>query len=288
MKRQFIFALSLILVSCTHHEIAHVNGKEVDIDGLYKTTPNSNMPQLTFCWSQPTIHKDHGYGVKEDSYYTDKLLPLVKDSAPFHSLEPTTKTSDYDCDVLLTSSIRLYITPMLQEKQYSISIEGTSTALPNEKAWAYAYQKESLEAAALTAGNILFKLFAPGTPIYEKLKEKSLAKKNTFEEEAKKYRELKIKPELSEEARKFKVQANAAFERKDFETADTRYSEALKLAPWWPQGHFNRALIQAELGKYRSAIEEMNKYLLLVPDAPDARAAKDKIYIWEDLAKTSK
>jgi hypothetical protein len=59
----------------------------------------------------------------------------------------------------------------------------------------------------------------------------------------------------------------------------------LKLAPWWPQGRYNRALLMGELGFAPEAIQEMRRYLQLVPDAANARQAQDKIYQWEALPK---
>lgn len=41
------------------------------------------------------------------------------------------------------------------------------------------------------------------------------------------------------------------------------------------------ALIAAEMKTYSYAILNMRKYLLLMPDAEDARKAQDKIYEWE-------
>ncbi len=102
-----------------------------------------------------------------------------------------------------------------------------------------------------------------------------------FEAEAKKYRALVVKPELPEEARRFNVQAVAAFKDKQFKEAAESYANALKAAPWWPEGHFNRALILGELNRFAEAIREMKRYLQVVPDAPNARAAQDKIYEWE-------
>jgi formylglycine-generating enzyme required for sulfatase activity len=99
------------------------------------------------------------------------------------------------------------------------------------------------------------------------------------------YRAANPKPQLSEEARKFKVQAEFAVQNKEFDKAAELYGKALDIAPWWPAGHFNRALILGEIKKYRVAMNEMKRYLLLVPDAPDARAAQDKIYQWESLAR---
>lgn len=69
---------------------------------------------------------------------------------------------------------------------------------------------------------------------------------------------------------------------KDFEIASERFADALKLAPWWPQGHFNLALIYGELGLNARAAGEMRRYLRLAPDAANARQAQDKIYEWED------
>ena len=97
------------------------------------------------------------------------------------------------------------------------------------------------------------------------------------------YRAANPKPDLSEEARKFKVQAEFAVAQKHFSESADLYAKALTLAPWWPEGHFNRALVSGEIGSYNEAIHEMKHYLLLAPDAPNARAAQDKIYQWESM-----
>ena len=101
------------------------------------------------------------------------------------------------------------------------------------------------------------------------------------------YRSASEKPVFPEEARRCKVQAEAAVNEKRFDDAQDGYREALEIAPWWPEGHFNRALVLAELNEFPIAVVEMQRYLALVPDAPDARAAQDKIYIWEAKAKSS-
>lgn len=95
------------------------------------------------------------------------------------------------------------------------------------------------------------------------------------------YRSAAVKPELPESARKYKVQADSAVRDKDFAGAVNLYGQALKIAPWWPEGHFNRALVFGEMKEYDVAIIEMNRYLALVPYAANARAAQDKIYDWE-------
>ena len=99
------------------------------------------------------------------------------------------------------------------------------------------------------------------------------------------YRQASLKPELPEEARKYKIQAELAIKEKRFSDSVDRYSQAIHIAPWWPEGHFNRALVLGELKRYGEAIAEMNRYLQLTPDASDARAARDKVYEWEDARK---
>jgi len=70
----------------------------------------------------------------------------------------------------------------------------------------------------------------------------------------------------------------------NFDGAFEHYAKALAIAPWWPEGRFNRALILGELKRYSEAVREMKRYLQLVPDAPNARASQDKIYEWEGKA----
>ena len=110
---------------------------------------------------------------------------------------------------------------------------------------------------------------------------------NEFLKVVSEYRNASHKPELSEEARKYKIQAELAIKEKRFDDSVDRYNQAIQIAPWWPEGHFNRALILGELKRYREAIVEMNRYLQLTPDALDARAARDKVYEWEGEEKVA-
>ncbi|HEY7585233.1 MAG TPA: ankyrin repeat domain-containing protein [Candidatus Deferrimicrobiaceae bacterium] len=104
-----------------------------------------------------------------------------------------------------------------------------------------------------------------------------------FEKVAEKYRLLPVKPVLPEEAREFRVRAEYAIGQKQFQDAVDLYSKALKISPWWPEGYFNQALILGEMHCPEEAIAAMNKYIALVPGAPDVRAAKDKIYQWKGM-----
>ena len=94
------------------------------------------------------------------------------------------------------------------------------------------------------------------------------------------YRNRSVKPDLPENARRFKVQAEAAVREKRYDDAIHLYAKGLAVAPWWPEGHYNRALLLGEAGRKPEAVREMKKYLQLEPSAPDARAAQDKIYEW--------
>jgi hypothetical protein len=112
------------------------------------------------------------------------------------------------------------------------------------------------------------------------LKEQQIAQIE-FERQAQSYRDAAVKPVPGEDVRRYRVQAETAVSENRFQDAADLYAKALQIAPWWPEGHFNAALILGELHQYDNAIDHMRKYLALVPNAPDARAAQDKIYAWE-------
>jgi hypothetical protein len=113
---------------------------------------------------------------------------------------------------------------------------------------------------------------------------KEAAEFEVFKASARSWRELAVKPELPEETRREKVLAEEALREQDLEAAIAHYLAGLKLTPLWPQGHFNVALLAAEFGDYFDAVRHMRRYVELVPEAPDAQAARDKSIIWEDKA----
>ena len=82
-----------------------------------------------------------------------------------------------------------------------------------------------------------------------------------------------------------RILAEQGIKDKDFVAALLNYEAGLETYPLWAQGWFNAALLYAELGEFESAANRMKHYLLLVPDAPDAKAAREKTIIWEDKAK---
>ncbi len=103
---------------------------------------------------------------------------------------------------------------------------------------------------------------------------------------AEKYRALKEKPVVSEEMRRYIVQANAFNEKKQYAGAIESYNKAIKTDPTsYPAAYSNMALLSAQIDRYDAAIFYMKEYMLLVPDASDARTAQDKIYEWEPLVE---
>jgi hypothetical protein len=109
---------------------------------------------------------------------------------------------------------------------------------------------------------------------------------NTFKPLAAKYRSLVSQPTMSENQRKLIVQANVFTEKMQYDQAINMLNEALSIDPIaYPTGYTNLALLFARLKKYDDAILNMKKYLLLEPDAADARESQDKIYEWELLLK---
>lgn len=100
-------------------------------------------------------------------------------------------------------------------------------------------------------------------------------------------RGLPQRPEISEDVRRLLVRAQVLAEEKDYAGAVEAYWKAIDLVPWYAQLHYDRAILIAQLaasapsGQYDVAIEEMNRYLVLAPDAKESRSARDLIYQWE-------
>lgn len=105
---------------------------------------------------------------------------------------------------------------------------------------------------------------------------------NEFVKAAEEYRSSSVKPEITEEQRKYIVQANALADEKKYNDAYRYYEKVIGInSVSYPAAYYNMALLNVQMNDYKNAILNMQKYLLIVPDAPDARAAQDKIYEWE-------
>jgi hypothetical protein len=102
-----------------------------------------------------------------------------------------------------------------------------------------------------------------------------------FQQKAAAWRALPVKPALSEDVRRERVQAENAFREKHLKSAADHYESGLKINPLWPEGHFNAGFIDAELEDYDRAIWHMRAYVELVPNAPDAQDVRDQVSIWQ-------
>jgi hypothetical protein len=114
---------------------------------------------------------------------------------------------------------------------------------------------------------------------------KAAANLEEFKPKAAAWRQLAVKPEMPEEAHRHQVLAENAFQAKNVGKAISEYEAALRVFPYWPEGNYNLAMLAGEIGGrpgYDIAIFHMKSYLELMPDAPDARAAKDSVIVWED------
>jgi hypothetical protein len=119
----------------------------------------------------------------------------------------------------------------------------------------------------------------------EEMEAKAAANLEEFKPKAAQWRQLAVKPEMPEEAHRHQVLAENAFQAKDIAKTIAEYQAALHAYPLWPEGHYNLAMLAGEIGGrlgYDIAIFHMKAYVELMPDAPDARAAKDSIIVWED------
>lgn len=111
------------------------------------------------------------------------------------------------------------------------------------------------------------------------------------------YSKLPEKPALPEACRRLRVQAEAKIKEPNYGAAMKLLEKLLEIAPWWPEGHYNVALLSVQLKpvkaenliitvplqpkNYQYAIEHMKTYLMLEPGSGNARTAQDKIYEWE-------
>jgi hypothetical protein len=108
---------------------------------------------------------------------------------------------------------------------------------------------------------------------------------DAFTQQTAAWRALAAKPALSDDVIKKRLLAEDAIEHKNFQRAAGYYEAGVALDPTWAQGWYNAALIYGEQQDYFDAAFDMKHYLILLPDAPDAAAAKEKLLLWEAKAE---
>jgi hypothetical protein len=101
------------------------------------------------------------------------------------------------------------------------------------------------------------------------------------------WRALATKPPLAEKARILRLAAEDALKRQKPDEALNDFELGVQADPTWAQGWFNAALLAGELGFFADAADHMQNYLELLPNAPDAKSARDQIDLWKYKAGQS-
>lgn len=153
--------------------------------------------------------------------------------------------------------------------------EGETFAIDIGPPW-YVHWKSEADARHFLDGVRTMKYYASSRPLAD-----DTAPFAEFRKMASTWRALPVKPPLPEQAQQFRVLAEDALRNKDLDKTADYYDQGLAIAPLWPQAHFNLALLYGELETYSLAVLHMKRYLELVPDAPDARSAREQMIIWQ-------
>jgi tetratricopeptide (TPR) repeat protein len=98
------------------------------------------------------------------------------------------------------------------------------------------------------------------------------------------YPRLERKPELPEAARRFFVEAEDRVKREDYAGASEAFARVSGVVPWYAQAYYNRALVLERLERFAEAARTMQRFLDLAPDSRHARAARDRLYVWQSRA----
>jgi tetratricopeptide (TPR) repeat protein len=97
------------------------------------------------------------------------------------------------------------------------------------------------------------------------------------------YRDLPLKPTVSEEALRLASEGQAYVDAGDTQKAMERYRLAVELAPCWPEGIYNLAVAARAGGPWLpGAIEEMKIYLSVVPEGQNTAKERMMLASWEN------
>jgi tetratricopeptide (TPR) repeat protein len=109
---------------------------------------------------------------------------------------------------------------------------------------------------------------------------------DAFKTAANGFRDAKDKPALTDEVRQYGMLGVDAVNNKNFDDALNQFESGLALNALWPNGHFNAAMVYAQMGDYENAIYHMQAYLELTPaDDKEFQANKDRLLLWQGKLK---
>lgn len=112
----------------------------------------------------------------------------------------------------------------------------------------------------------------------------------TYDEKLNQFKDLlarnknQVNETISEEQRKYVVQANYYNDKMNYDKALEFYEQAVNDNPFnYQAAYYNMALIasQKHITDYAYAVFNMKKYILLVSNSEDTRKEQDQIYKWE-------
>ncbi len=116
----------------------------------------------------------------------------------------------------------------------------------------------------------------------QKLQNDLFFKMNAFEQMAAIHRSFLNKPYITEDIRKYIVQAESYAKLYNYEKAIELNYQLIATHPTaYPNVYYNIAILLAETNSIHSAIYNMKKYLLLETDTNALQSGKSKIDVWE-------
>lgn len=114
-----------------------------------------------------------------------------------------------------------------------------------------------------------------GPGIYNELERKAL------DEVVSAYGRLPVKPAPPPAAVRHVVEGQTHMKRKRWDEAEASYRKSIVIAPWWPEVHYNSALLMShKMGGLKAAVIEMELFLRLAPDTDRAGDARSKMQEW--------
>lgn len=142
-------------------------------------------------------------------------------------------------------------------------------------------------AVITTSENTAFiKLLSQDLSIIRDILNEIRFKMDEFENMAAAYHQQKVKPTISEEQRRFIIQANSFAQIMEYDSALDQYIKALAIDQTsYPEAYLNIALLLGQTERYFAALNFMKKYFLLVPNPADLQKINDKKRGWEIMLK---
>lgn len=105
---------------------------------------------------------------------------------------------------------------------------------------------------------------------------------DAFKAQANAFRDAKDKPVLSDQVRQFGVLGVDSVNGRNFDEALDQFEAGLALNPLWPNGHYNAAMLYAQMMDYENAIYHVKAYLeLCPPDDKELQANRDRLLLWQ-------